>query len=308
MRPRALALAVLVACGACSEPRGEVVFGVTSDYRAGVDLHRLEVTTDVGGEVSHSAIELGSAPGSKLFPIELPVRDLPTGEPVAMQVAAYTDTSPADTLVVERRGATTAIGSEKLLFRLHLSSKCELAPGAETCDATKTCASGLCIDPFLAPEALEPYAEGWSKGVDRCKPAGAGAPEVAVGAGQADYLPAMDFDEAQLEAGPQGGHHIWLALRARNLKQSGTRTVITGSFPDLGLVTPPLEVIFTLLPDEGDYCTLDGLRFQLDGGGVDVALLLGQKLEVTATMKDADGAVGVGKRWVTISDAIVEPI
>ncbi|MSP24511.1 MAG: hypothetical protein EXR75_04970 [Myxococcales bacterium] len=302
LAPVALALALV----ACNEPRGELVFGVTSDFRAGVDLHRLEVTTTVGDVVTKlDAIALGAAPGAQQFPVEIPFLDLPHGRRAAIAIAGYVDTSPTDALVVERLAATTAVSDKKLLYRLHLDSECTVGSGnAPACDAPLTCVRGACADPFLAPEKLEPYRDGWNVASDICKPANAGAPKVFVGKGQSDYLPSEDYEVVQLEPGPQGGHHVWISIRAQNLRQSGTRTEISGTLPELGITVTPLEVIFTMLPDEGGYCKLYGLRFQLDGGGLDVDTLLGQTLEVVATMKDKDGSVGVGKRWLKLDETI----
>ena len=74
----------------------------------------------------------------------------------------------------------------------------------------------------------------------------------------------MDGVVAQVEAGPQGGHHIWVAVRMKGLLQSGSITSVTGHFPELDQDVGPFQVIFTFDQDEGGYCKLYGLRFQLD--------------------------------------------
>ena len=129
----------------------------------------------------------------------------------------------------------------------------------------------------------------------------AGGPTiVTVGEGQSDYLPTMDGDVAQVEAGPQGGHHIWVAIRVKGLLQSGSITSITGHFPELNLDVGPYQVIFTLDQDEGGYCKLYGLRFQLDQT-TPIDQLLGKTLEMQVKVTDKDGDVGVGKRTVVLS-------
>ena len=128
---------------------------------------------------------------------------------------------------------------------------------------------------------------------------------LAVGEGQADYLPEMDGDTAQVEAGPQGGHHIWVALRAKGLRQSGSITSISGHFPDLNLDVGPFNVIFTMEPDEGGFCKLYGLRFQLDQV-VDINTLLGHPLDVKVTVSDPDMDVGVGTRSVVLSTTFLQ--
>ena len=57
------------------------------------------------------------------------------------------------------------------------------------------------------------------------------APVVQVGTGQTDYLPVTAGQTVQMEQGPQGGHHVWIAVRQRNLKQSGSTTTITSVVP-----------------------------------------------------------------------------
>ena len=51
--------------------------------------------------------------------------------------------------------------------------------------------------------------------------------ELFLGTGQTDFSPLNDGQTLQLERGPQGGHHIWIAARMKNLRQSGSRTTLT---------------------------------------------------------------------------------
>lgn len=131
-----------------------------------------------------------------------------------------------------------------------------------------------------------------------CKPAG--PPVVIVGQGQADYLPMSNGEVAQLERGPQGGHHIWVAVRTKNLLPSGSTTSVSGHFPDLGLDVGPYNTQFTMVSDEGGYNKLYGLRFQLDQA-VKIGKLLGHPLDLTVTITDPDATVGVGKLSVVLS-------
>jgi len=138
-----------------------------------------------------------------------------------------------------------------------------------------------------------------------CKLAAGATPEVVVGQGQSDYLPLTDLQTVQVEAGPQGGHHIWIAIRMKNLLRSGSRTTVTAMAPDSATRIAPYEVIFTFDPDEGGYCKLYGLRFQLDAGGVDYLPLLGKELDVTAIVVDRVGDSAEGLRRVTLSDIVL---
>lgn len=126
-----------------------------------------------------------------------------------------------------------------------------------------------------------------------------------VGAGQSDFFAIEDYEIAQIEAGPQGGHHIWVAARLKNLTQSGSITEVGAEIPSLGLSITPLKVIFTFDPDEGGYCKIFGLRLQLDIDGDDIMAMRGQEAKVVMTITDADDDVGSGEKWVTLSDTIL---
>ena len=96
------------------------------------------------------------------------------------------------------------------------------------------------------------------------------------GTGQSGYLPLAPEQTLQAEAGPQGGHHIWIAARMKNLKQAGSTTKIVGVQPETGTAIPPSTFVFTFSPDDGGYCKLYGLRYQLDNGGIDYKQFLGK--------------------------------
>jgi len=146
-----------------------------------------------------------------------------------------------------------------------------------------------------------------STGPDICKPANAGPPVVQVGTGETDYLPLTAGQTVQMEAGPQGGHHIWIATRQRNLTQRGTTTTITSTQPGSGLVGPRMSFVFDFEPDEGNFCKLYGLRYQVDVDGADYHQFLGKPLDLTVTLKDPSGAVGVGTALVNIDPTLLCP-
>jgi hypothetical protein len=134
-----------------------------------------------------------------------------------------------------------------------------------------------------------------------CKTIAGAPPDVVLGQGQSDYLPLADLDTLRVEAGPQGGHHIWMAVRMKNLLRAGSLTRLTAVAPASGTMISPFEVIYTFDPAEGGYCKLFGLRFQLDLDGVDYVALLGQELDVTATISDASGDTGQSSRRLMLS-------
>lgn len=296
---------VLLAVG-CDPPApstGTVMVSVSSELRAGVDIGQLNAVMRVGGAVVDEPV-FSTQDGTLKFPAELAFKDLEGGTPVELDLDVFRVGNTTKPLLV-RSASTEVIADRASLLRVRLESECVIPPGGAACPAEQTCIAGVCGDPRVAPALLEAYTPA-SEGEDRdvCKPAGGGDPIVLVGQGQGDYLPLDDLEEAQVEAGPQGGHHIWVAIRVKNLGQSGSITSIRGSVPELQYTIDPYRVIFTLDPDEGGFCTLAGLRFQIDQTR-DIHDLLGKLMDVEVAVKDHDGVTGIGKRTVKLSQTIL---
>jgi hypothetical protein len=289
----------------CSGPdkpnSGDVIIGVTSMLRVGVDVLELHVVRKINGAVrsDEKLFSDGAAPFT--LPLEVPFADLPDGDDVEVDIEVF---GMSATPLLTRSARTTVVAGRKILMRVDLSSTCIGAAAPQCADGQTCMGGGLCGPVYVHPALLEEYFPTWSTGpTDICKP-NDGPPTVIVGKGMSDYLPVTDYEVAQIEAGPQGGHHIWVALRMKNLRQSGSITGLKGYIKELNKDVNPFAVIFTFDPDEGGYCKLYGLRFQLDTN-IPVDQVLGKTLEVTATVKDKDGDVGVGKKWVTLSDTIL---
>lgn len=213
-----------------------------------------------------------------------------------------------------RTAATKIVRGESLLDRVTLQASCVppvvgappdggATAGGLPCADDETCIDGVCKSPYVDPQFLPVYASGWDADQPDppCKPLIGAKPEVVVGEGQADYLPLTDQQTVQVEAGPQGGHHVWIAVRMRNLHRSGSRTVITATCPATGQTVMPYDALFTYDPDEGGWCKLYGLRYQLDLGGVDYTQMLGKELDLAVTVTDTSGDEGVGTKNVTLS-------
>lgn len=292
---------------ACGDPEtGTLVVGVTSDFS---DLAEIQVTMKVDGSTLKDDRErVGS--GATSFPAEYAFNDVEEGAELSITLSGY-DTTGFN--VVNRHMSTTAVAGDPRLVRVHLEDQCRLqpegsGPGAPSCnETTQTCIGGTCTSAAVDRGGQEPYVEDWAGSTgpsDICKDAG-GTPEVQVGSGQSDFFSIDDYEVAQLEAGPQGGHHIWIAARIKNLRQSGSITQVGAEIPSLGLSITPLKVIFTFDPDEGGYCKIFGLRLQLDIDGDDVMAMLGREVKVTMTITDVDDDVGTGEKWVTLSDTIL---
>jgi hypothetical protein len=191
------------------------------------------------------------------------------------------------------------------LLRIRLQVVC--SAGLAMCtEANQTCIGGRCQDDTLLESDLEPYRMDWATDVaDACRPANAGAPEVIVGTGQTDYLPLMTGQVLQAELGPQGGHHLYIALRQKNLHRSGSTTTITAKQPGTGATIPPTSFVFTFDPDEGGYCKLYGLRYQLDNGGIDYMQFLDKDLDLTVTVRDSSANVGSGTIRIHVAPTII---
>lgn len=140
-----------------------------------------------------------------------------------------------------------------------------------------------------------------NKGTDVCKHGG--APEVHVGHGFSDYYAAPEMDVAQVEAGPQGGYHIWIGARVKNLLQSGSLTELSGEVLDTEVDGG--RFVFTLEQDEGGYCKVYGMRLILADSYDLVAPMLGKEIDVLVSVEDADGDIGIGERRLTLSDDVL---
>jgi hypothetical protein len=303
-----LAIAGVSACDSGDEETGSLVVGVTSDY---TDLAELEVTTTVDGEVlTDERTPIGG--GGTTFPAEFAFEDVTEGQALAITLRGYDSTG---FMRVVRHMETTAVAGSRNLVRVNLDAGCRLEPvggnapsGAPECNETsQTCIGGACQSANVSAGEQQAYESGWAGGGndDVCKPANAGPPELEVGSGQSDFFSIPDYEVVQVEAGPQGGHHVWVSARLRNLHQSGSIIETGAEIPALGLTITPLKVIFTFDQDEGGYCKIFGLRLQLDIDGDAVEPMLGQEVKVIMTITDSDDDVGVGEKWVTLSSDII---
>lgn len=305
-----LVLSALAACDPASS--GVVTIGLTSDFRAGTDITRLAINMTVDGALlDERELSLVGGTPDVVFPAEFTFDKVANGAVIDFHVRGF----EGDELRVDRRVRTTAMAGRHLLLRLRLESLCMLfsattsdpQPSAPSCDdSIETCLGGKCASFTADTDTLEEYHSDWADQFDdECKPLGSGEPIVLVGEGQTDYLPMDDDAVAQVEAGPQGGHHIWVATRIKNLHKSGSITSVGGEIPEINLTIPPLKVVFTMDLDEGGFCKLYGLRFQLDIAGDDIQTMLGKRVKVKVEVRDEAGDVGTGERWVILSDTLI---
>ena len=236
---------------------------------------------------------------------------------VEVQVDAIGDPN-APAPLFTRLAAAQFVPGRVSLLRVLLEARCivyPVAPRADpkvpgplsgpTCTAPATCIMGICQSRVVPPAALETYAPNWpTNAPDRCKPRNGGPPALQVGTGQSYYLPMKPMQTLQAEAGPQGGHHIWIATRMKNLKQAGSLTKVSGIQPDTKVTIPPTTLAFTYAPDEGDFCKLYGIRYQLDNEGIDYKQFLGKPLDVVVTVTDPSGASATETAHVQIAPTV----
>jgi hypothetical protein len=325
--PRRLVFAIGLTFLSCHRADAtQLVVGIQSEPMGGV-VSALHVVIRVAGAVVDDEM-LRPPHGSKVGfpqPWEKVISSDGSGNaaaPVDVQVDAIGDpASPAP--LFTRRASTHFVPGRTALLRTQLEARCIVYPATPrgsskvpgplsgpTCTAPATCIQGTCQSPNVPPSALEPYAPNWpTNAPDRCKPRNGGPPALQVGTGQSYYLP-LARDERQTlqaEAGPQGGHHIWIATRMKNLKQAGSTTKIVGVQPETGVAIPPTTLAFTYAPDEGGFCKLYGIRYQLDNEGIDYKQFLGKPLDVNVTVTDPSGVTATATAHVQIAPTLVNP-
>jgi hypothetical protein len=118
------------------------------------------------------------------------------------------------------------------------------------------------------------------------------------------FAPIEALEPLDPVAGGQGGYHVYLAIRTKNLRQTSAVT-LTGYVPDLDATVGPFSfnAEFPESPEVG-ACELSGIRFRLDTVTGDVADLLGLAVEVTAQVADEDGATNQDVKLISISNHI----
>jgi hypothetical protein len=291
-----IAATALVSCKGKHAGDGTIVFGVEAQPAIVSRIGKVHYVAKVGGEIKLDK-EIVPKTGETPFPFELEVDSAP-GTNVELEIDAYA-AGPNNTVITTkpmlvRREIAPFVAGDAKLVRVRLESSCLTGtPGFKgpKCPATQSCSNGRCIDPTLLAEDLENYSKDWAKNrPDLCKPPHAPAPTLAIGTGQTDFVAIQDGVTLVPEKGPQGGHHLWIAVRQNNLRQNGSTVVIAAEQPGTGLKVPPTTFIFPFEPADHGFCKLYGLRLQIDNAAVPVQKFLGEPLDVTVNVRDVDGA------------------
>lgn len=298
VRPNSWPMAALLVlglsgCAAAEDERAEeVVVGLTTDLAVGFDIHRVEITSAAGGAVEEQLWSYTD--GDLKLPAELRV-EAGSGETVEVTVEAFGETEAQP--FVTRSAATTATPGRVLFLPISLEQACS---GVE-CKDGATCVEGACVDPFAAPTTLEEYDPSWIEAApDACKTPSSGSPAIDLGQGVSGFTPLAEGQEVPIEAGAQGGYHMWLALRVNGLRQMGSRLTVQGAFPDLDVAILPVTMIATLRRAEEGPCEIYGVRFRVDAG-LPVETIRGQALDVEVHLKDPNGDSATATRRVVIA-------
>lgn len=294
---------------------GAVIVGVTSDLLPGVDIARLKIAMRAGGKVVLEEEWRASGGERPLkLPAELRFDDLADGTKVEVRLEAYEGYfSDADPLVT-RDVSTQFVAGKTMLLRTRLEKECipsfRLAGDltAPTCEPPETCIAAGCADPFVPSSQLEPYSPTWAEVfADACKPLAPGEPVVVIGEGQASFKPLVKEDVVQVEAGPQGGFHIWLSIRMRNLHRTGSTTSV--DIYEMGATEPLGSFVSgqSYGEAEGGFCELLGMRCQLTlQSAFDDQNILGDSMQVVVRVADESGDLGVGEQILTLSQDVVK--
>lgn len=303
--------ALLTACpGPEDDTPGEasLIVGVQTASDLGSLVGSVHVVTRVDG-----APETDETLPASALPKEIELRGRPGARAEVVVDGLAAGAAPGSPPIVSRLASAALVPDAKKLLRVNLEARCVSlpgAPGAPACSAPQTCVAGRCAASEVTFDQLEDYEPAWASAPpDICRPANRGAPEVILGTGQTDFATLGEGQVLQLEKGPQGGHHIWIAVRMKNLRQSGSTTTISSALEGDPAPVPPMAYVFTFDRDEGAYCKLYGLRYQVDSGAVDLATayerFLGKRLAVTVEVADTTGARAASTRTIQIADKLL---
>lgn len=300
-RPAPLLFAVVASVSACAEPSvtcadTDLVIGIQADpaLKSTARSVRIVATDDAGEVVRTGALPSNSAP---LFPIEVPLK-AKSSKRLTVTTEAFSAANMTGLLVSRTAILTPECGVQKSLLRLVLQDACL----GVVCSLGQTCQAGACTTALSPAEAIEPYSASWAAEVDACAPPGSGKPEVTLGTGQTDYFATPPDTTLKVEAGPQGGHHIWIGVRTKALHQRAATVTLNGSVEGTSIAAPSQRTVFSLRTDEGGYCKLYGLRYQLDTA-VPISSFLGKPLRITVLVRDSAGLTATDDLRVMISDA-----
>jgi hypothetical protein len=279
---------------------GGVVVGVNTPpnelYLVAAWLH---VTMKVDGTTTKEEVLGSGLPEPIPVPREYKLEKLPDGATVDILF----ETDHGDSFGIRTQEASTkVVAGRTSLLRVTLAD----ALCYPSCAAGTSCNWGRCLDPYVPPESLEDYYPDWAS-YSWCKPKNVSiAPTLELGQGLHSYTTLNDQDVVDLYAGDQGGHHFYLAVRARGFRQTAV-VKVTGQFPDVPTTIGPFtaQQIFADNPAAG-ACEALGVLTRIDAN-VSVGQLLGKTLNLTVDVSDASGTKLTANRTIVIPTEIIGP-
>ncbi|MEZ4308083.1 MAG: hypothetical protein R3F14_08570 [Polyangiaceae bacterium] len=290
------ALLALSGCAGEEAESGHLVGGLSTDLAVGFELRRVELRVSVDGELSVTK-SLSYSSGALVVPGELSLPGFADGAEVELAVDAFHDKEASPFLT--RSAATVVSSSRTVLLPVFLEEACV---GVE-CASGETCVEGACQDPFVDPSKLAEYTPDWKLSVrDGCKTPPSDSPSLTIGKGLDAYGELAEDEVVAIEPGPQGGHHVWLAMRAKGLRQMGSVLRTNGSYPDLGSELGESTSILTLRKAGEGECEIWGIRYQVDRA-LPVEDVRGQALDIEISLEDPDGDKAVATKRVVIADS-----
>ncbi|UQA59040.1 hypothetical protein [Polyangium aurulentum] len=273
---------------------GSVIAGVQGELTPD-DIDTLEVIQRVNGQVAATTVYGAGGAQPIQFPFEIPFLDQPDGTGVEVELSIKRGGATA-----KRLASTKVVAGKTALLRITLTFSCiPWESGRGSCGPGNTCALGQCRDPHQAPEGLPVYDPAWST-YDACKPPMHGPPMVSLGHGELAWAPLADGDAVQLASGDQGGNHVWVALRTKDLRSDSIVT-LKGFVPELGLAIGPFSRKIQLADGvSSGVCERWGLIFQVD---IDtpVGTLIGKTLELSATVADPEGDSATDEKTIQMA-------
>lgn len=307
-----LVIASSVAIGAACAPSEQacsatdIVLGVTAASSVAAQAEQVEVVAyDESGEIGRTRKDLSSG---ALFPLEFGFRPH-AGQSFRVSTEVRTRaplrggdaTDPGLVFLASRDMSLSPVCSKtKQLLRADLQDTCI----GVSCTQGLTCISGTCVSATSPADALMPYRASWATEPDACAGSDGGTPEAILGTGQTDYVPTAENSTQQVEAGPQGGHHLWIGVRTKGLHQRAATMTLNATVEGTNVSAPMQRTVFSLRTDEGGYCKLFGVRYQLDGGSAPISAFLGHPLRLSVELRDEAGLIAKDDLRIMVSDTI----
>jgi hypothetical protein len=293
--PLSLAFIAMIAgeLGCVAEPARTLAIGLTTDYALGFEAGAVELEVVADGGAVLAAAEFRA--DGEVLPALVEVR-VPADVDAVVVTSRAVDRDGA-TILTARAQVDVAVLVEGRFLPWAVARACE----AIQCGAGQTCLGGQCSRASIDGATLRITPPDWlSTAPDACRGAAPDAPSLALGLGLESYAPLVPGATVSVEPGPQGGHHVWLALRTRGLRQLGSTLTVRGTYPALGIELPPMENVVSLRrAHEEGQCEIYGVRFQVDRD-VPLDAVLGATLAIEATLTDPTGPMTTGAATIAI--------